>query len=158
MKRPLKPLPHGIIDYVWVAKTIAAPWLLGFSRNKKATAHCLAAGAGIAAMSLLTRYPRGAAKLIPFPMHGIIEALAGAETALAPWTMGFADNAKAKWFHVISGLGVLGVVAMTDYQAAEAGESRRNARSTHAEQPEADISERASDQMIRLNRVMQRTA
>jgi hypothetical protein len=123
--KPLKPFPHAVIDYVWAAKMVAAPWLLGFSRNKKATAHCVAAGAGIAALSLMTRYPLGAAKLIPFPAHGWIEAAAGLNTLLAPWTLGFADDERAKWLHVMAGAGTLAVVALTDYEAAEVEQRRR---------------------------------
>jgi hypothetical protein len=33
----LKPLPHAVIDYAWAGTMMAAPWLFGFSRNRKAT-------------------------------------------------------------------------------------------------------------------------
>jgi hypothetical protein len=123
--KPLKPFPHAVIDYVWAAKMIAAPWLLGFSRNKRATAHAVAAGAGVIGLSLMTRYPLGAAKFISFPVHGVIETAAAVNTMLAPWTLGFADDERAKWLHVLAGAGTLAVVALTDYRAAEAEERRR---------------------------------
>jgi len=115
----LKPLPHAVIDYAWAAKMIASPWLLGFSENKTATMSAVGSGAAIAGLSLMTRYPLGAVKWIPFPAHGVIEAMAGVTNLAAPWLMGFAGNKRAKWLHVISGLSTLAVVAMTDYQAAE---------------------------------------
>ncbi|HEV3469385.1 MAG TPA: SPW repeat protein [Pyrinomonadaceae bacterium] len=117
--KPLKPLPHAVIDYAWAGTMIAAPWLFGFSRNRKATMHAVGSGLGILGLSLFTRYPLGVVKLIPFPAHGVVEALAGAMTATAPWLMGFSRDRSAKLTHVMSGLGTLAVVAMTDYNAAE---------------------------------------
>ena len=117
----LKPLPHGVIDYAMAGTLMAAPWLFGFSRNKKATANAVTSGAAILGLSLMTRYPLGAVKMVPFPVHGVIETVAGVMTAAAPWLMGFSRNRSAKLTHVLSGLGTLAVVAMTDYRAAEAG-------------------------------------
>ncbi len=115
----LKPLPHGVIDYAMAGMLMTAPWTLGFSRNRAATANAVASGAAVLGLSLMTRYPLGAAKLVPFPAHGVIEAAAGVMTAAAPWLMGFSRNNRAKWTHVASGLATLAVVAMTDYKAAE---------------------------------------
>ena len=119
--RVLKPLPHAILDYAWAGTMMAAPWLLGFSKNKKATINCVSSGAGILGLSLMTRYPLGAAKLIPFPTHGIIEAVAGGLTAADPWILGFSENKRARWAHLIAGLSTLAVVAMTDYRAGQRG-------------------------------------
>ena len=115
----LKPLPHAVIDYAMAGMLRTAPWALGFSRNRTATANAVASGAAVLGLSLLTRYPLGAAKVIPFPVHGVIEAAAGVMTAAAPWLMGFSRNNRAKWTHVASGLATLAVVAVTDYKAAE---------------------------------------
>lgn len=115
----LKPLPHAIIDYAWAVQMMSAPWLFKFNKNKLATRHCVCSGAAIVGLSLFTRYPLGVVKAISFPTHGVIEALAGVITLAAPWTMGFANNKRAKWLHVVSGLSTLMVVAVTDYQAAE---------------------------------------
>ena len=115
----LKPLPHAVIDYAWAGTMMAAPWLFGFSRNRKAKMNAVGSGAAILGLSLLTRYPLGALPLISFPAHGVVETIAGAATVTAPWLMGFSRNRSATWTHVLSGLGTLAVVAMTDYQAAE---------------------------------------
>lgn len=123
----LKPLPHAIIDYAWAGTMIAAPWLFGFRKNKKATLHAVSSGAAILGLSLMTRYPLGVAKLIPFKVHGVIEATAGAMTAGAPWMLGFARNRNATLTHLISGLGTLAVVAVTDYNAAQWQKGERGA-------------------------------
>ena len=121
----LKPLPHAVLDYAMAGTLMAAPWLFGFSRNRKATMHAVGSGLGILGLSLFTRYPLGVVKLISFPAHGVVETLAGMMTATAPWLMGFSRDRSAKLTHVISGLGTLAVVAMTDYNAAEREEDGR---------------------------------
>ncbi len=115
----LKPLPHAVADYAMAGTLMAAPWLFGFSDNKTATANSVASGVAILGLSLMTRYPLGAAKVISFPTHGVIETVAAAFNTAAPWLMGFSRNKSAKWTHVLAGLGTLAVVAMTDYRAAE---------------------------------------
>jgi|GEM_PF-572592 len=117
--KPLKPLPHGIIDYAMAGTLMAAPWLFGFSRNRKATTNAVVSGAAVLGLSLMTRYPLGAMKTIPFTAHGVVETLAAFATAAAPWTLGFSHDRSAKLTHVLSGLATLGVVAMTDYRAAD---------------------------------------
>lgn len=115
----LKPLPHAVVDYAMAGALMASPWLFGFSRNRKATANAVASGAAVLGLSLMTRYPLGVLKVIPFPIHGIIETVAAVMTAAAPWTLGFARDERAKLTHLVSGLGTLAVVAVTDYKAAE---------------------------------------
>ncbi|HZI17918.1 MAG TPA: SPW repeat protein [Pyrinomonadaceae bacterium] len=117
--KPLKPLPHGVLDYAMAGTLMAAPWLFGFSRNRKATVNAVVSGAAVLGLSLMTRYPLGAVKKIPFTTHGVIETLSAVMTAAAPWTMGFAHDRGARTAHVMSGLATLGVVAMTDYRAAD---------------------------------------
>lgn len=117
----LKPLPHAVIDYAMAGTMMAAPWLFGFSRNRAARRYAVMSGAGILGLSLMTKYPLGAVKLVSFPAHGVVETLAGLMTAAAPWLLGFSRDPKAKWTHVASGLGTLAVVAVTDYSAAEEG-------------------------------------
>ncbi|HEV2704721.1 MAG TPA: SPW repeat protein [Pyrinomonadaceae bacterium] len=121
----LKPLPHAVLDYAVAGTLIAAPWLFGFSRNKKATTNSVASGAAVLGLSLMTRYPLGAVKLVSFPAHGVIETVAAAATAAAPWTMGFSRNRAARLTHLAAGLGTLAVAAITDYrsQQLELGDS-----------------------------------
>lgn len=115
----LKPLPHAVLDYATAGLLMASPWLFGFRRNRKACTNAFVSGAAILGLSLMTRYPLGVCKLIPFKTHGVVETLAAFATAAAPWTLGFERDERAKWTHVLSGLGTLAVVAVTDYDAAD---------------------------------------
>ena len=134
--KKLAPLPHAVVDYVFAAQMLTAPSLLGFARDKRATRCSLYSGAAILGLSLFTRYPLGAVKAIPFPVHGVIEALAGISNIAAPWLYGFAGNKRAKWLHILSGLATLGVVAGTDYEATE----RPAVRQARGQQPTYQIS------------------
>ena len=117
----VKPLPHGVMDYAEAGMLMAAPWLFGFSRNRRATTYAVASGLGILGLSLFTRYPLGVVKAIPFPVHGVVEAMAVVMTATAPWLLGFSRDRSATLTHVAAGLSTLALVAVTDYQAAEEG-------------------------------------
>lgn len=116
----LDPMEHGVIDYASAGSMMLSPWLFGFRGNKRAKISAIGSGAAILGLSLMTRYPLGVFKLISFPTHGVIETVAGIMTAAAPWTMGFSHDKSACRTHLLSGLGTLAVVAMTDYQAANA--------------------------------------
>ncbi|HLL76027.1 MAG TPA: SPW repeat protein [Pyrinomonadaceae bacterium] len=117
----IKPTPHAVVDYAMAGTLMAAPWLFGFSDNKTATANSVISGAAVLGLSLMTRYPLGAAKLVPFPVHGVVETLAAVMNTAAPWLMGFSRNKRATSTHVAAGLATLAVVALTDYRAAEPG-------------------------------------
>ena len=119
LMKKLAPLPHAVVDYVYAAQMLTAPRLLGFTHDKRATRCSIYSGAAILGLSLFTRYPLGVVKAIPFPVHGVIEALAGVSNIAAPWLYGFANNKRAKWLHILSGVATLGIVAVTDYQASE---------------------------------------
>lgn len=113
----LQPLPHAFIDYAMAAKLMAAPWLFGYSDNQTATMCSISSGIAVAGLSLMTDYPLGAIKMIPFPVHGVIEASAAVMTAASPFLAGFSDNKRATWTHLIAGIATLAVVAITDYNA-----------------------------------------
>ena len=118
MGRPLKAGPPG----QGTAHSLGeAPWLFGFSRNKAATVNAVVTGAAHLGLSLMTRYPLGVFKLVPWPVHGVIESFAGGMTATAPFLFGFADNARACNVFLTAGLGTFGVVAITDYSSDRTG-------------------------------------
>jgi hypothetical protein len=140
----LDPLEHGVVDYVSAGGMMLSPWTFGFNGNRRAKISAIGSGAAILGLSLMTRYPLGVFPVISFPMHGVIETVAGIMTAVAPWTMGFSDDKNACRTHLLSGLGTLAVVAMTDYQAANAlGDGRAGRRQVGAR----DASRRDERQM-----------
>lgn len=127
MIKVFNPTIHGVLDYVLALAFVVAPGLVGFSDN--AASLSMLIGIVYLGASLLTRYPLGAIKMIPFPVHGAIEAIMAASWIAMPWVLGFAGDAAARNFFVAAGIGLLAVVALTDYRATGAhqyaGDERR---------------------------------
>lgn len=116
MHKTLMPKPHGYIDYLVDVLYVLAPSLFGFS-GVAATLCYVVAGVHFV-MNLITRYPMGVVKLIPFPVHGAVELVASIALMAAPYLFGFNNTDVAgTWFFRITGLAILGVWALTDYRA-----------------------------------------
>ena len=112
----LSPYVHGILDFVVVIAFALAPTVLGFAGTPRTLCYVLAVVH--AAMTLLTAFPLGAIKIIPFPTHCVIELVAAVFIILAPFLLGFTDGLDAKYFYVGAGITILVVVLLTDYRAA----------------------------------------
>ncbi len=109
---------HGIIDYCHAAFFIGMA-IFCARRNKRAATAALATGAFILAESLLTDYPLGAKKVIPFETHGRMDAGFAASSFGMPKLFGFADSAAAHIF-TINGFVEGTVVGMTDWNSERA--------------------------------------
>jgi hypothetical protein len=113
----LSPRIHGYLDYVVVAALLLAPSIFGFSGGPAALCYVLAVAQ--LGMSLFTAYPLGPVKLIPFTLHGGIEAATSVLLLVAPWLFRFHGDIAARNFFLASAV-VLGAVwLITDYKAAE---------------------------------------
>ncbi|MGQ0653533.1 MAG: SPW repeat domain-containing protein [Betaproteobacteria bacterium] len=110
----LSPYVHGILDYALGAVFLLAPSLFGMESTAAGLAHAI--GIALVVVSLITRYPLGLFKLIPFPVHGVLESLMALAWIAAPWLFGFSADAAGRNFFIVAGVGLLAVAAMTDYQ------------------------------------------
>ena len=121
----LKPLWHAVLDYGLAILFLLAPALFGFeSDGARSLSHAI--GATYIAASLLTRYPLGIIKLIPFPVHGILETVAALAWIALPFIAGFTDDRAARNFFVLAGVALILVVSLTDYRiTAQADNDRR---------------------------------
>ena len=78
---------------------LAAPWVLGYSGNERATASSLVAGFAIIACAVIA--------LAELPhLFEEVDAILGIVAAAAPWIVGFAQVPHAAAAHVALGLGV----------------------------------------------------
>jgi hypothetical protein len=93
---------HGVIDYLWGIALMASPWLFGFADVPSAMWVALVFGAGAILYSGLTAYEFGILKILPMPLHLILDGLGGAVLAASPFLFGFAD--RVVWPHVLFGL------------------------------------------------------
>ncbi len=112
--KPINPTVHGILDYLYGAIILAAPFFFGFTNTTAATILYIV-GIMHLSMSLMTAYPLGLIRSIPFTVHSKIEISTALFLIAAPWLFGFAYLETARNFYVITGLGLGGVWSLTDY-------------------------------------------
>ena len=115
MHRTITPRVHGILDYVVVAVFALAPTLLGLVGLAAGLSYLLAVVH--LAMTLLTDFPMGAARVIPFHLHGKVEVVVGIALVLLSVTL-LRDTAFL--FYFVMGLGILATWALTAYDGPTA--------------------------------------
>lgn len=119
-KRPkaISPRVHGYLDYAQAAMLLG----LGFvcrKRNRAASAAAFTTGTLMLAQALLTDYPLGARPVLPFAMHGRIDATFASTAWAIPKIFGFAGTKEAEAFALHSA--IVGTIAsMTDFSTERA--------------------------------------
>ena len=108
---------HGVRDCVTVAILLLGPLLFGLGGSPAAIAYSLAAIHLL--MTLLTRYPLGIWKTIPFVVHGIVELIVGIFLLILPTIQGYAPGSPARRFYMVVGAMILIVWALTRYAPEE---------------------------------------
>jgi hypothetical protein len=106
---------HGFLDLATVAVFLLAPFLFGLGGYVAAVAWGLAAVHLL--MTLLTRFPLGVVKVIPFPVHGAVELIVGIILVLAmPRLLRAGPASPAQTFFVGAGVAILVVWVLTRYR------------------------------------------
>jgi len=125
---------HGIGDYGAGLALIIGALIAGGTDEAVLTGVVL--GAVLLAVSLVTRYPLGAVKAVPFPVHSAGDYLGALLLILAPFALDFTDtDGGLTAFYIAVGAVVLLLSLVTDYQDPRitVGESARQRR-----EPELD--------------------
>ncbi|MBO0694309.1 MAG: hypothetical protein J2P58_15495 [Acidimicrobiaceae bacterium] len=106
---------HAIADYAVAVTLILVPIAVGGSG--KAVAAGVVVGAVVLGVSMLTRYPLGVVKVLPFKLHSAGDYLAAGLLVAAPFALGFNhSDAGLSAFYVVAGVAVLAVSLITNYQ------------------------------------------
>ena len=105
---------HVALDYALVGFGALAPWLFGFSHLPAATAYTLALVLLGAGLNVVTDYPGGVWKVLPFRWHRIIEWSSPGAFVLVPWLF-FREAGAMPW--AVSALG-LAIVANATFASA----------------------------------------
>ena len=109
---------HAIADYAVGATLIVVALAVGGSTGAVATG--VVVGAVVLAVSMLTRYPLGVAKVLPFPVHSAGDYLAAALLIVAPFALNFRDSDPGlSVFYIVAGIAVLAVSLVTNYQYSD---------------------------------------
>ncbi|MET4105498.1 hypothetical protein [Hymenobacter sp. UYP22] len=111
----LSPAAHGILDYLTVAFFAMAPSL--FNLHGTYATVCYVLAAGYLVITLLTNFPLGLMRVIPFPVHGKLELVSGLVFLVSPFLFGFADdNMTARNLFMGAGVVFLIVYFLTDWR------------------------------------------
>ena len=110
---------HGVLDLITVVAFLLGPLLFGLGGSPAAIAYTLAIVHLV--MTLLTRYPMGRWRVIPFPVHGIVELIVGVFLLILPSYAGYAPGSPARKFYLGMGAVILIVWALTAYGAEKSG-------------------------------------
>lgn len=106
---------HAIADYAVGALLIVVAVAVGGSDEAVATG--VVVGATVLTVSLLTRYPLGLAKVLPFPVHSAGDYLAAVLLMGGPFALDFWSSDKGLGaFYLAAGGAVLAVSLITNYQ------------------------------------------
>src|SRR6185312_6259314 len=99
---------HAIADYAVAAMLIVVPLIAGGS--DKAVATGIVVGVVVAVVSMLTRYPLGVVKVLPFTIHSAGDYLAAALLVGAPFVLNFwSGDTGLSVFYLVAGGAVLAV-------------------------------------------------
>jgi hypothetical protein len=116
MHRFLHSRLHGFVDFALVIVLLCAPSWFAFGGVAAELSYLLALVH--LGLSLITAYPLGIWRVIPFAAHGQLELIVGCTLAVAPLFLNFAGDDKARWCFIAVGLIILGTHALTDYRSA----------------------------------------
>jgi hypothetical protein len=106
---------HAIADYAVGLSLIIVALAVGGSSGAVGTG--VVVGATVLAVSMLTKYPLGVAKVLPFTVHSAGDYLAAALLLIAPRTLNFAGgDGGLTAFYAVAGIAVLAVSLITNYQ------------------------------------------
>jgi hypothetical protein len=102
---------HAVFDFTVSALLVVAPWLFDFGRGGTETWIPVLLGVSGIIYSSCTDYERGVVRLIPMPIHLLLDMSVGVLLAVSPWLFGFADFVWAP--HLIIGLLSIGLALTT---------------------------------------------
>ena len=107
---------HAIADYgVGILLVVGA--LITTTAPDKAVATGVVVGVVVLTVSMLTRYPLGVVKVLPFNVHSAGDYLAAVLLIGAPFALDFdGSSGGLSTFYIAAGIAVLAVSLITNYQ------------------------------------------
>ncbi len=124
MTRAVAPTLHGALDYLTVAIFAVGPLVLDLSTGAATLSYLLAAVH--LALTLVTRFPPAAVKLVPLVLHGWVELAVAVALAIIALTA-FGDNATSRNYYLAIALVILAVWVLSDYQQSDTSDPARPA-------------------------------
>jgi len=106
---------HNIMDYIVGVVLIVSPFLFGFANVSAAANLFMIGGISLIVYSLMTNYHYSIIRVVPLGLHMTMDVILGVLVILGPALFGYRDqitNGQYAW-HVIMGIGAVGLVSLT---------------------------------------------
>ncbi|HEY2093913.1 MAG TPA: hypothetical protein VGJ81_18725 [Thermoanaerobaculia bacterium] len=116
--RVLGAFSHGVIDYLMVILLAVGPGVAGFTNHRLAMM-CYGLAAVHFLLTVITRFPLGVAKALPFWLHGTVEIVVAVLLVILPWLAHFSAGVLARNFFVAIGLLIALIFLLTDYRSGD---------------------------------------
>ena len=107
---------HGVIDYLMVIFLVIGPRVAGFTGSQATICYGLAVVHLL--LTIITRFPLGILKTLPFWLHGAIEIIVAVLLVILPWLAGFSAGVHSRNFFVAIGVLIAVIWVLTDYRSA----------------------------------------
>jgi len=120
MKKPIGAFVHGVLDYAMVIVLVVGPSIAVF-RGKQALI-CYALAFVHFMLTIITRFPLGVSKALPFPMHGAIELVVSILLVVLPWLGNFMTGVHSRNFFIAIGLLIFVIWLLTDYRSQKSAD------------------------------------
>ena len=105
---------HGVLDYTVVIFLLASPTIFKMDGFLCSFTYTLAAVHSL--LTILTRFELGIIKVIPLPLHGIIEFFVAIALSLVSFWFNRNGNALGFYFYLYFAIAVMLVFIATDYK------------------------------------------
>ena len=113
--RVLGAFSHGVIDYLMVILLAVGPGVAGFHGRQAMMCYGLAVVHFL--LTIITRFPLGVLKTLPFWLHGAVEIVVAVLLVILPWLANFSAGVHSRNFFVAIGVLVALIWALTDYRS-----------------------------------------
>jgi hypothetical protein len=100
---PFSAFLHGLIEYVFAALLIAAPFLFGFDSDA-ATALAIVSGVAVIVLTATTDSPAGLSRTLPVGIHVVVDLALVALLIAAPFLFAFSDESAPTAFFIVLGV------------------------------------------------------
>jgi hypothetical protein len=122
-KKPITPELHGLLDYGMSAANALVPGMLHMSTKARALFRTFAVVQG--GLNALTDQPYAVQKIVPFPLHGLIDKASAPAYLLAPFLTGVFRERKARTWWLVVGAALVAVYNLTDWSERKPGKKKR---------------------------------
>lgn len=105
---------HGVLDYLVVIFLLVSPTLFKMHGQLCTFTYALAAIHFL--LTILTRFELGLIKIIPFPLHGVIEFFVAIVLALVSFWFNKNGNALGFYYYLYFAIAIMLVFVLTDFK------------------------------------------